>query len=174
MKRRLITLTVNDEDHAVTVDDRDTLLHVLRNRLFLTGAKEACGTGECGACTVLLDGKPVLACLTLAVAAQGKSIRTIEGLAHDGNLTLLQKAFIEYGAVQCGFCTPGMILSATSLLEEDPYATRSEIEKALEGNLCRCTGYNKIIEAIESVRDAQDGTFDGQESAGPQTQDPGP
>jgi len=155
MKARLITLNVNGEEHSVIVDDRDTLLHVLRKRFLLTGTKEACGTGECGACTVLLDGKPVLACLTLAVAAQERSITTIEGLAQEGKLTPLQQAFIEYGAVQCGFCSPGMILSATSLLEERPRAGRAEIQKALEGNLCRCTGYNKIIEAIETVRDSQ-------------------
>jgi aerobic carbon-monoxide dehydrogenase small subunit len=155
MKARLITLNVNNEKHSVIADDRETLLYVLRKRLLLTGTKEACGTGECGACTVLLDGKPVLACLTLAVAARGKKITTIEGLAQEGKLTPLQKAFVDHGAVQCGFCSPGMILSAASLLEENPRASRAEIQKALEGNLCRCTGYNKIIEAIEAVRDAQ-------------------
>jgi aerobic-type carbon monoxide dehydrogenase small subunit (CoxS/CutS family) len=163
MKARLITLNVNGEERSVIADDRDTLLHVLREKLSLTGTKEACGTGECGACTVLVDGRPVLACLTLAIEAQGKSITTIEGVAHEGKLSPLQRAFIEHGSVQCGFCTPGMILSASSLLAENPFATRAEIQKALEGNLCRCTGYNKIIEAIERVRDAQHGKGDWKE-----------
>jgi aerobic carbon-monoxide dehydrogenase small subunit len=150
---RLITLLVNDEEHALMVEDRETLLDVLREKLFLTGTKEGCGTGECGACTVLLDGEPILACLTLAINVSGKKITTIEGLAVGGRLSPLQQAFVEYGAVQCGFCSPGMILSATALLNKNPSATREEIQKALEGNLCRCTGYNKIIEAIEKVRD---------------------
>ena len=150
---RIIHLTVNEEEHSILIEDRETLLEVLRDKLSLTGTKEGCGTGECGSCTVLLDGEPVLACLTLAIEAEGKGITTIEGLAKAGRLTPVQKAFIEYGAVQCGFCTPGMILSATALLAKNPSATREEIQKALEGNLCRCTGYNKIIEAIEKVRD---------------------
>ena len=150
---RLIHLTVNGEEHATTVEDRSTLLDVLRDKLFLTGTKEGCGTGECGACTVLVDGKPVLACLMLAINASGKKITTIEGLAVDGKLSPLQQAFVEFGAVQCGFCSPGMILSATALLAENPAPSREEVQKALEGNLCRCTGYNKIVEAIESVRD---------------------
>lgn len=148
---RLIRLIVNGEEHAVIAEDRNTLLDVLRSRLFLTGTKEGCGTGECGACTVLVDGKPVLACLMLAINASGKKITTIEGLAVDGKLSPLQQAFVEFGAVQCGFCSPGMILSATALLYENRSPTRKEIQKALEGNLCRCTGYNKIVEAIESV-----------------------
>jgi len=152
-----ITLYINEETHEVLVRNRDTLLEVLRNKLSLTGTKEACGTGECGACTVLIDGAPVLACLTLAIEAQGRKITTIEGLSADGKLTRMQRAFIEHGAVQCGFCTPGMILVATSLLANNPAAGRKEIQKALEGNLCRCTGYNKIIEAIEHVRDGDDG-----------------
>jgi 4-hydroxybenzoyl-CoA reductase subunit beta len=150
-----VTLNVNGEEHTVTAENRDTLLEVLRNRLGLTGAKEACGTGECGTCTVLIDNKPILACLTLAVEAEGRKVVTIEGLAPEGRLSPVQKAFVEYGAVQCGFCTPGMILSATSLLAENPAATREEIAKALEGNLCRCTGYNKIVEAVERARDKQ-------------------
>lgn len=149
---RIISLIVNGEEHPVTVDDRDTLLDVLRDKLSLTGAKEGCGTGECGACTVLLDGRPVLACLTLAVGVAGKKITTIEGLAVNGRLSPLQRAFIDHGAVQCGFCSPGMILSATALLSSNATPSRQEIQKALEGNLCRCTGYNKIIDAIESVK----------------------
>jgi carbon-monoxide dehydrogenase small subunit len=150
---RLIHLTVNEEEHAIMVEDRNTLLDVLRDKLFLTGTKEGCGTGECGACTVLIDGIPVLACLMLAINAPGKKITTIEGLAVDGKLSPLQQAFVDFGAVQCGFCSPGMILSATALLSKDPSPTREEIQKTLEGNLCRCTGYNKIVEAIENVRD---------------------
>ncbi len=146
-----VTLIVNGEAHRLLIEPRDTLLDVLRNQLGLTGAKEACGTGECGSCTVLLDGKPVLACLTLAVEAQGCDITTVEGLGRDGELSVLQKAFIDHGAVQCGFCTSGMLLSATALLQRNGRPSRQEIQKALEGNLCRCTGYNKIIEAIESV-----------------------
>ena len=152
-----ITLKVNDEEHQVIVDERSTLLEVLRDKLLLSGAKEACGTGECGACTVLVDNKAVLSCLTLAIEAEGKSITTIEGLARNGNLTKLQQAFIDKGAIQCGFCSPGMILSATALLLGTPFPNRIEIQKALEGNLCRCTGYNKIVEAIESARDKQNG-----------------
>jgi carbon-monoxide dehydrogenase small subunit len=151
--RRMITLNVNEEEHELPVYDHETLLEVLRNKLHLTGTKEGCGTGECGSCTVLLDGQPALSCLMLAVEAQGKKITTIEGIAINGQLSPLQQAFIDHGAVQCGFCTPGMILSATALLAGDPNPTRPEIQKALEGNLCRCTGYNKIVEAIESVRD---------------------
>lgn len=148
-----ITLNVNGEEHRLLIDERDTLLAVLREKLALTGAKEGCGTGECGACTVLIDGRATLSCITLALEAQGKRITTIEGLSQDGKLKPIQDAFITKGAVQCGFCSPGMILSATALLEENPTPTRQEIQKALEGNLCRCTGYNKIIEAVESVRD---------------------
>jgi len=151
MGKYSITLHINNEDHEAMVEARDTLLDVLRERLHLTGTKEACGTGECGACTVLIDGRAVLACLTLAIEAQGKEITTIEGIAENGTFSLLQKAFIDHGAIQCGFCTPGMILSATALLKENTAPTRREIQKALEGNLCRCTGYNKIIGAIESI-----------------------
>lgn len=155
MKKTTIALKVNNVEYNVIIGPRDTLLEVLRQKLFLTGAKEACGTGECGSCTVLMDGKPVLACLTLAIEAKGKKIVTIEGLSEDGKLSPLQQAFINHGAVQCGFCTPGMILSATALLNDNPSPTREEIMKALEGNLCRCTGYNKIIEAVESVKERE-------------------
>jgi carbon-monoxide dehydrogenase small subunit len=152
-----ITLVINGEPRRLLVEPRETLLDVLRNRLGLTGAKEACGTGECGSCTVLIDGRPVLACLTLAVEVEGCRITTIEGLALEGKLSPIQQAFIDKGAVQCGFCTPGMVLSATALLRRNGRPSREEIQKALEGNLCRCTGYNKIVEAVESVGDKERG-----------------
>ncbi|MCX7965429.1 MAG: (2Fe-2S)-binding protein [Syntrophorhabdaceae bacterium] len=152
-KERLIKLNINNKEYSVLVEDRDTLLEVLRDKLMLTGTKDACGMGECGACTVLLNGKPVLSCIILALEARGKKINTIEGLTEEGTLTDLQKAFIEYGAIQCGYCTPGMLMSATALLNTKIEPTRDEIKKAIEGNICRCTGYNKIIDAIEAVRD---------------------
>jgi len=146
--KRVLELTVNGDGYAVVVEPQTTLLEVLRDQLALTGTKEGCGTGECGACTVLLDGRAVLACLTLACDCEGRDVVTVEGLSEGGGLTPVQQAFLEAGAVQCGFCTPGMILSATALLQENPDPSEHEIRKALEGNLCRCTGYNKIIEAV--------------------------
>lgn len=149
--RRLIQLRVNGELHEVMVEPWKTLLQVIRGDIGLTGAKEACGTGECGACTVLVNGKPVNSCLVLAVEAQGKDILTIEGLAPRDKLHPLQDAFIKRGAIQCGFCTPGMLLSAKALLDDNPQPTEEEIRDAISGNLCRCTGYNKIVEAIFEV-----------------------
>lgn len=149
--RRLIQLRVNGELHEVMVEPWKTLLQVIRGDIGLTGAKEACGTGECGACTVLVNGKPVNSCLVLAVEAQGKDILTIEGLAQGDKLHPLQDAFIKRGAIQCGFCTPGMLLSAKALLDDNPQPTEEEIRDAISGNLCRCTGYNKIVEAIFEV-----------------------
>lgn len=146
--KQLIELMVNGETYEVAVEPQRTLLEVLRDNLGLTGAKKGCNTGDCGACTVIMDGKPVVSCLILAVEAQGKDILTIEGLAKDGQLHPLQEAFIELGAIQCGFCTPGMILSAKALLDENPKPTEEEVKKGIAGNLCRCTGYTKIIEAI--------------------------
>ncbi len=147
--KQLITLNVNGNPHEVAVDVNRTLLEVLRKDLGLTGAKEGCDMGECGSCTVLMDGKPVLACLVLAMDARNKEIVTIEGLAaEDGELHPIQKTFVEYGAVQCGFCTPGMILSAKALLERIPSPDEEQVKNAIAGNLCRCTGYNKIVEAI--------------------------
>jgi carbon-monoxide dehydrogenase small subunit len=146
--KRLIELLVNDESYEVAVEPQTTLLEVLRDHLGLTGAKEACGTGECGSCTVLAEGKPILACLALAVDYGNTHILTIEGLSEGEELTPVQQAFVDYGAVQCGFCTPGMVLSTTALLRENPTPTQGEIRKALEGHLCRCTGYNKILEAV--------------------------
>lgn len=149
--KQLITLNVNGKPYEVAVDTHRTLLEVLRKDIGLTGAKEGCGMGECGSCTVLMEGKPVLACLILAMDARDKEILTIEGLAGNGELHPLQKAFVEYGAVQCGFCTPGMILSAKALLDKNPSPSEEEVKSAIAGNLCRCTGYNKIVEAIMAV-----------------------
>ena len=152
---RRIELLVNGERHEVEVEPRQTLLEVLRDGLYLTGTKEGCGTGDCGACTVLLDGKPVTSCLVLAVSAEGKVVTTIEGLSENGKLHPIQQAFIDHGAVQCGFCTPGMILAAKALLDENPRPSEQDVRAALAGNLCRCTGYTKIIDAVMSVRKAR-------------------
>jgi carbon-monoxide dehydrogenase small subunit len=149
--KQLIILKVNGEPHEVAVEPRTILLDVLREELGLTGAKRACDFGNCGTCTVLMDGKPVLSCLTLAMDAQGKDIITVEGLAKDGRLHPLQRAFIDHGAIQCGFCTPGMLLSAKALLDETSKPTEEEVRQAISGNLCRCTGYHKIVEAILDV-----------------------
>ncbi|MFH1243617.1 MAG: (2Fe-2S)-binding protein [Pseudomonadota bacterium] len=147
--KQIIELSVNGESYELAVEPQATLLEVLRNHLSLTGTKESCGTGECGSCTVLIDRRAVLSCLTLAVDCPGHDIITIEGLAHGERLSIVQQAFHDCGAIQCGFCTPGMVLSVTALLEEVPSPTGEEIKKALEGHLCRCTGYNKIIEAVK-------------------------
>jgi carbon-monoxide dehydrogenase small subunit len=144
---------VNGEHYEVAVKPNRTLLEVLREDLGLTGTKVGCNQGDCGSCTVLLDGKAVCSCLTLAVEAQGKEIITIEGLASNGQLHPIQQAFIDYFAVQCGYCTPGMIMSAKALLDENPDPTEDEVRHALQGNLCRCTGYVKIIEAILAVKE---------------------
>ena len=147
--RQLISLLVNGEIYEKAVESPTTLLDVLREELGFTGAKDGCSTGECGSCTVLLDGKPVLACLILAVDCQRMDITTIEGISNSDRLSTVQQAFQDSGAVQCGFCTPGMVLSSIALLAENPRPTEREIKKALEGNLCRCTGYNKIMEAVK-------------------------
>jgi len=146
-----ITFTVNDESVSLEVEPHWTLLRVIRDELSLTGTKEGCGEGDCGACTVLVDGKAVNSCLILAVDMDGKTVTTIEGLAPRSELHPLQKAFIEKGAVQCGFCTPGMIMSAKALLDMNPYPSEEEIRFAIAGNLCRCTGYAKIVKAIQGV-----------------------
>lgn len=146
-----IRLTVNDWEHVLLVPSNKTLLDVLRDDLGLTGAKRGCDSGECGTCTVLLDGIPILACLTLACEVDGRRIETIEGMAKGGELRPVQKAFIEHGAIQCGFCTPGMVLSAVALLKNNPSPTTEEIKKAISGNLCRCTGYARIVEAIHQA-----------------------
>jgi len=149
--KTLITLKVNGREWELAVEPNRTLVDVLRHDLELTGTKRGCDLGECGSCTVVLNGKPVNSCLVLAVQANGAEILTIEGLAGPGGLHPLQQAFVEKGSIQCGFCTPGMILSATSLLEKNPNPTEAEIRTALSGNLCRCTGYQKIVEAVQSV-----------------------
>jgi carbon-monoxide dehydrogenase small subunit len=146
-----IKLKVNGYVHELMVKPHQTLLDVLRDNLQLTGTKEGCGLGECGACTVLMNGKPVNSCLILALEADCAEILTIEGLAQEGNLHPVQKAFVEKGAIQCGFCTPGMVMATVGLLNENPKPSQEEIRKGLIGNLCRCTGYIKIIEAVEEA-----------------------
>ena len=149
--KRLIELNINGETRELAVEPNTTLAQVIRDQVGLTGTKEACGTGECGTCTVLMAGRPILSCLTLAVDCRNKPIITIEGLSEGETLTPVQQAFQECGAIQCGFCTPGMVLSTTALLEANPHPSTPEIQKALEGHLCRCTGYNKILEAVQQA-----------------------
>ena len=144
-------MRLNDEEVALEIMPDALLVDVLRDQLGLIGTKEACGEGECGACTVLLDGQPVTSCLIPALKAQGREVYTVEGLASGGNLHPLQKSFIEHGAVQCGYCTPGMLMSAKALLDRNPHPTEEEIKEAISGNLCRCTGYVKIVEAIKAA-----------------------
>jgi carbon-monoxide dehydrogenase small subunit len=141
-------MTVNGRPVELSVEPHRTLLDVLRDDLELTGAKKGCDRGDCGACTVLLDGKPVTSCMMLAVQADGCRITTVEGLSEGGRLHPVQQAFVDRGAVQCGFCTPGMVLAAVALLEENPNPTEAQVREAIAGNLCRCTGYAKIVEAI--------------------------
>jgi carbon-monoxide dehydrogenase small subunit len=146
---RKVRFWVNGEPREIEVDPSATLLHVLREELFLTGTKRGCDSGECGACTVILDGKAVNSCLVLAAELDGHEVLTIEGLSSDsGDLHPLQKAFIDKGAVQCGFCTPGMIMTAKALLDKNPDPTKQEVKDALCGSLCRCTGYAKIVDAV--------------------------
>lgn len=150
-KKTVLELMINGDSFEIACTPNMTLLEALRDKALLTGTKRGCDTGGCGACTVILDGEAVLACLTLAVEAEGCDIRTIEGLARDGKLSPVQEAFVEHGAIQCGFCSPGFIMSATAMLAEVPSPGREEIRRNLAGNLCRCTGYVKIIGAVESV-----------------------
>ncbi len=146
--KQVIELRVNGESYEVAVDAHRTLLEVLREDLGLTGTKEGCDLGTCGACTVLIDGKAVLSCLTLALDSREREITTIEGMAKNGKLDPLQQNFVDHGAIQCGFCTPGMVLSAKALLQENTKPTAEEVKRGISGNLCRCTGYTKIVEAI--------------------------
>lgn len=150
--KQTIIFNLNGESVQVEIEPHLTLLQLLRDRVGLTGTKEGCGMGECGACTVLLDGKTVNSCIFPAIEVDGKSVTTIEGLTDaQGNLHPIQKAFIEYGAIQCGFCTPGMVLSAKALLDENPKPTEEEIRDGIAGNLCRCTGYLQIVQAIKAA-----------------------
>jgi carbon-monoxide dehydrogenase small subunit len=149
--KTIITLTVNGREQELAVEPNRTLVDVLRYDLELTGTKKGCDMGECGSCTVILNGKPVNSCLVLAVQANGSEITTIEGLKTADALHPLQQAFVDKGAIQCGFCSPGMILSASHFLQKNPSPTEEEIRAALSGNLCRCTGYQKIVEAVQSV-----------------------
>lgn len=144
-----ISMTVNDKTYSLEVDIRESLLEVLRNRLHFTGVKQGCSVGECGACTVLIDGTAVDSCIYLAVWADGKKITTIEGVSKDGELSKVQQAFIDEGAVQCGFCTPGLVLTTTALVESDKEYSDEEIKREISGHLCRCTGYNKIFNAVK-------------------------
>lgn len=146
-----ISFTLNNERVEHEVESHKTLLRMLREDFDLTGAKEGCGQGECGACTILLDGKPVNSCLVLAVDADGRDILTVEGLANGTELDRIQASFITHGALQCGYCTPGMIMAVKGLLNENPHPTEEEIKEAISGNLCRCTGYKKIVEAVLAV-----------------------
>ena len=155
--KTLIQLTVNGELVEAAVDANRTLVQFLREDLELTGTKHGCGLGDCGACTVLLDGKPVNSCVVLAVQANGRSVLTIEGLAENGKLHPIQQAFVDKGAIQCGFCTPWMILSAKALLDTNTKPTEIEIRTAISGNLCRCTGYQKIVQAIQTAAEEMTG-----------------
>ena len=147
-------IKVNGQEHEIMVEPWQTLLDVLRYDLLLTGAKEGCGNGECGTCTVLLDGEAVNSCLVFVAEVEGKEITTIEGLSQEGELHPLQRAFMEEGAVQCGFCTPGVILTAKAFLDSNPHPTEEQVRRAIAGNLCRCTGYDKIVRAILKVAES--------------------
>jgi 4-hydroxybenzoyl-CoA reductase gamma subunit len=153
--RRLLSLLVNGRHHELAVADSALLVDVLRDQLQLTGTKQGCDGGECGACTVLVDGEPRLACITLAVQVQGRAIETIEGLVQGGRMSALQQAFHEQLGTQCGFCTPGMVMAAEALLRREPKPSEAQIRDALAGNLCRCTGYVKIVEAVQTAAEAR-------------------
>ena len=151
MSNQLIKTRINGEDYEILVEPRKTLLSTLRDQLQLTGTKEGCSTGDCGACTVIMNGKVITSCLALGVEAHGRDITTIEGIASESGLHPIQTAIVETGGIQCGFCTPGIIMSAFQLLRENPKPTEAKIRRAIAGNLCRCTGYVKIIEAIREA-----------------------
>ena len=149
--KKQIKLKVNGVEYDVLIEPHWTLLHVLRDEIGLIGTKKGCDRGECGACTVIMNGEAILSCLVLAIQCQGKHILTIEGLVQDGKLDPLQDAFVKYGAIQCGFCTPGMIMASRALLQKNPHPSEEEIKRGLSGNLCRCTGYTKIIAAVQKA-----------------------
>lgn len=154
MEKQIAKFIVNGRSYEIPIEPRMTLVEVLRDELDLTGTKYSCGVGECGSCTVLIDGKPTLSCCTLAITVKEKSILTIEGLVQGITLHPIQQAFIDYGAIQCGFCTPGMILTSKALLDENANPTREEVKQAVAGNLCRCTGYAKIVDAVLAAAEA--------------------
>jgi aerobic carbon-monoxide dehydrogenase small subunit len=157
IRMRQVEIKVNGVVHEIDVQPWDTLLDVIREKLGLTGTKEGCGLGECGACTVIMNGKTVNSCLVLAVEADGKQVTTIEGLAEGEKLHPIQQAFIDVGGLQCGFCTPGMIISAKAMLDENPNPTEQEIRRGISGNFCRCTGYTKIIQSIQAAIPKKEG-----------------
>ena len=157
MEQIKIQFNLNGNDVSVTADPNKRLVDFLREEMGMTSVKEGCGEGECGACTIIYNGKAVTSCLMLAGQADGSTIVTLEGVSENGQLNYIQQAFVDAGAVQCGYCTPGMVLSAKALLDKKPDATDEEIRRAMSGNLCRCTGYSKIIKAVEMARDAKGG-----------------
>jgi len=157
MRKKIVELKVNGQLYEAAVAPEDLLVDVLRDGLGLIGTKKGCGQGDCGTCTVLINGRPHLSCITLAMSCRGKDILTIEGLEKNGKLHPIQESFVKHGAVQCGFCTPGMVMSAKALLDRNPDPTEEEIKRALEGNLCRCTGYTKIVEAVKNVKNISGG-----------------
>jgi aerobic carbon-monoxide dehydrogenase small subunit len=154
VRRKTVSLEINGEKYEREVDARRLLIHFIRDDLSLTGSHVGCDTGNCGACSVICDGALVKSCMMLAVQAEGATIETVEGLAEEGELTPLQHAFSQHHALQCGYCTPGMLMSATALLRENPHPTDEEVRKAIQGNICRCTGYVNIVEAIKAVGEA--------------------
>lgn len=149
--KTLARFIVNGEPHVIAIEPHELLIEVLREHLGFTGTKLSCGVGNCGACTVLVEGVPILSCITLAITARDKEITTIEGLAHGGELHPLQQSFVDHGAIQCGYCTPGMILSSKALLDSDPDPSEEDVREAISGNICRCTGYAKIVDAVLSA-----------------------
>ncbi len=174
MEKMNVNFTVNGRSVTVAVYPHETLLCMLREKLHLTSVKEGCGVGECGACTVILDGKAVNSCLVLAPSVEGKTVETTEGLEKNGKLHPLQQAFIDHFALQCGFCTPGFLMSAKALLDRNPHPTREEIKRAISGNLCRCTGYHQIVDAIEAVAgEKEEQIIDAIESAASQMETEG-
>lgn len=155
IRRYPVSITVNGDEHTIVVKANATLADILRKDLQLTGTKKGCELGDCGSCTVLLDGRPVDSCLVLALEAEGRSVTTIEGVAENGQLDALQESFINHAAVQCGYCTPGMILSAKALLTRNPHPSERQVREAIGGNLCRCTGYVHIVEAVLAAADGR-------------------